>query len=79
MLKTRLELFPLTARLFGPGPTRSRLLSMSISPAWFVIVPLIAKVMESPSFAPAMAARSEPDPLSASVVTEIKAPELFIG
>jgi hypothetical protein len=69
MLNVRLELSPLTARVFGPGPTMSRFLPRSNSPLRFVIVPATAKVMTSPSFALAMAARSEPAPLSTSVVT----------
>jgi hypothetical protein len=71
MLNTRLAPFPLTARLAAPGPTMLKSWPMSISPERFVIVPVTAKVMQSSLFALVIAVRSEPGPLSASVVTTI--------
>src|SRR5437667_5015404 len=56
-------------RLLAPGPRIVRSLSIANSPLVNVMRPLTAKVTVSPEAALAMAWRSEPDPLSAVVVT----------
>src|SRR5438876_3612763 len=68
--KTRTDLFPLIARLDGPGPLIVRLVVMS-SVLLSVIVPVTPKLIVSPELAAAIAARREPSPLSFVFVTVI--------
>src|SRR5262249_56731501 len=65
--KTRLAPLPLTASLFAPSPSMSRFVVIANCPLVRVIVcplRLLAKLIVSPLLATAMAARSEPGPLS---------------
>src|SRR6266436_6724339 len=74
MLKTRKSGVPAaalrsTTRLVAPGPEMVKFLLINNSPLVSVIEPVTEKVMTSPGAAPAIAARKEPGPLSAVVVT----------
>src|SRR5882724_1445280 len=77
ILNTRLVVLgklPFTARLAGPEPLMLRLLVMSNSPLVRIIAPNTPVAsMVSPFVALASAARNDPAPLSAALVTEIVA------
>jgi hypothetical protein len=67
MLNTRLWLLPLIVSWSAPSPTMSRLALIANSPLVKVMVwptRLASKTIMSPSPAPRMASRSEPEPLS---------------
>src|SRR5207302_8288240 len=65
---------PLMARLVGPGPLMLRSLVMTNWPLVRVIVPVTPVAsMVSPFAAPASAARNDPAPLSAVLLTVIVA------
>jgi ABC-type arginine transport system permease subunit len=63
-LKTRLLLFPLTARCGAPGPLIRMLFVTKSSPLVSVIIPVGEILMTSPEAASAMTCRSEPGPES---------------
>src|SRR5579862_8265664 len=69
------KLFPLTERLDAPGPLMVRVLLIKSSPVVSVIVPVTLKLMVSPGEVFAIAARRDPAPLSARLVTVIVAPK----
>src|SRR5262245_65499951 len=71
MRKTRLALFPLIARFTAPGPRIFRFLVTASSPPVSVIVAGTgsANVIVSPLRELLMAARNDPAPLSAALVT----------
>jgi len=79
MWNTRLLVLPFTARLSAPGPDSVIFLSTSSSPLVRAIVPVMAKVTSSPSFAMASASRSDPGPVSFVFVTVMISAKAGIG
>ncbi len=63
-----------TVRFEAPGPEITKSLLISNSPLVNTIVPLTEKSIFSPGAAPAIAARNEPEPLSAVLVTVAASP-----